>query len=101
VEEFKFVDSKFRFAILAARRAKQLIAGSKKRVEVNAENPLTVALKELAEGKVGFEILDDNYMEQELGLLTEEETTEVEEEKSEQEDVAEVAEAPAADAETN
>lgn len=101
MEEFKYVDSKFRLAILAARRAKQIIAGSKKRVDVNAENPLTIALKELAEGKVGFEILDDNYLDEEFDLLAGEETTEDEEENNEEEDVAEVDEPPAVDAETN
>ena len=59
MEEFKFIDSKFRFCILAAKRAKQIIAGSKKRIEMSAENPLTIALQELEQRKVGFEILDE------------------------------------------
>lgn len=44
--------SKFRLAILAARRAKQLINGQKKRVDIKAENPLTVAIEEIRQGKI-------------------------------------------------
>ena len=57
MEELKFIDSKFRLAILAAKRAKQLIHGDKKKIEINAENPLTIALKEIEEGKINFKIL--------------------------------------------
>ena len=96
MEELKFIDSKFRFAILAAKRAKQIIAGSKKRVEISAENPLTIAIEELIQGKVGFEILDENFIDEELGLLAGEEATE-----EEQEDLVEVTEPPAVDAETD
>jgi DNA-directed RNA polymerase subunit omega len=66
VEEYKFIDSKFRLVILAARRAKQLVRGSKKRVDINAENPLTVALKEIENGLVNFEILNEKVDMQEV-----------------------------------
>ena len=69
-----FIDSKFRLAILAAKRAKQLVHGAKKRLDMNAENPLTVALEEIYQGKISFQI----FSEEELALskqgpLTEEE----------------------------
>jgi DNA-directed RNA polymerase subunit omega len=58
-----FIDSKFRLALLAARRAKQLVGGSKKKLEVSAENPLTIAMQEIYQGRVNFEILDEEQME--------------------------------------
>lgn len=57
MQNLGFVDSKFRLAILAAKRAKQLISGSKQRVDAKAENPLTIALEEIIQGKIDFEIL--------------------------------------------
>ena len=61
------IDSKFRLAILVARRAKQLIGGAKKKVDIKAENVLTIALEEFKQGKIDFDILN-----QEPTLLDEE-----------------------------
>jgi DNA-directed RNA polymerase subunit omega len=55
--ENNFIDSKFRQVILAAKRARQLLAGSKKKIEIDAENPLTIAMAEIKQGKIDFEIL--------------------------------------------
>jgi DNA-directed RNA polymerase subunit omega len=63
VEKLDFIDSKFRLAILAAKRAKQLVAGAKKRVDTNAENPLTIAIEEIFQGKVKFKIIEGNGQE--------------------------------------
>ncbi len=63
MEQLDFIDSKFRLALLAARRAKQLVAGSKKKIDVTAENPLTIAIQEIYNRKVNFEILDEEQME--------------------------------------
>lgn len=63
MEQLDFIDSKFRLALLTARRAKQLVAGSKKKIEVNAENPLTIAMQEIYQGKIKFVILDEEQME--------------------------------------
>jgi len=63
LEQLDFIDSKFRLALLAARRAKQLVAGSKKKIEMNAENPLTIAIEEIYRGKIKFQILDAKQME--------------------------------------
>ncbi len=62
MDQFGLTDSKFRLAILIAKRAKQLISGSKQRIEIIAENPLTIAIEEIAQGKVDFEILDKEEM---------------------------------------
>jgi DNA-directed RNA polymerase omega subunit len=48
VEDRNVIDSKFRLVILAAKRAKQLL---------NMENPLSIALEEIRQGKIDFEIL--------------------------------------------
>ena len=60
MEKLDFIDSKFRLAILAAKRAKQLVGGNKKRIDTDAENPLTIALEEIYEGKIDFQIFDDD-----------------------------------------
>lgn len=53
------VDSKFRVAIMVSRRAKQLINGAKPMVEIEAQNPLTIAIEEVNSGLVTIELLDD------------------------------------------
>ena len=53
------IDSKFRVAIIVARRAKQLINGAKPLVEIEAQNPLTIAIEEVNRGLVTMELLDD------------------------------------------
>jgi DNA-directed RNA polymerase subunit omega len=67
------IDSKFRLAILVARRAKQLIGGAKKKVDIKAENVLTIALEEFKQGKIDFDILNQDTTlldeeNQELGV---------------------------------
>jgi DNA-directed RNA polymerase subunit omega len=57
LEDHKVVDSKFRLVILASKRAKQLLHGGKKKVEMNAENPLSIALEEIKQGKIDYEII--------------------------------------------
>ena len=57
MEEHKGIDSKFRLVILAAKRAKQLLKGAKKKIDMVAENPLTISLEEIRNNKVDFEIL--------------------------------------------
>jgi DNA-directed RNA polymerase subunit omega len=48
------VNSKYALVILAAKRAKQLKEGSRPRLPTDSTNPLTIALEEIAEGKVQF-----------------------------------------------
>lgn len=54
------IDSKFRLCILAAKRAKQIVNGSRKKVIIDAENPLTIAIEEIRQGKINFHILEEN-----------------------------------------
>jgi DNA-directed RNA polymerase subunit omega len=59
VQTFNGIDSKFRLAILVARRAKQLIGGARRRVDIKSENPLTVAMEEFKQGKIDFDVLNE------------------------------------------
>lgn len=52
------VGSKYRFIILAAQRARQLMSGAQPRVEVKAEKPVTVAIQELKEGRLNWTTRD-------------------------------------------
>ncbi|NOT48761.1 MAG: DNA-directed RNA polymerase subunit omega [Acidobacteria bacterium] len=54
------IDSKYRMIILAAQRSKQLQRGANSRtdIDVRKSKPTRVAMKELAEKRVNFEILD-------------------------------------------
>lgn len=53
------IDSKFRLAILVARRAKQLIGGGRRRVDIKSDNPLTIAMEEFRQGKIDFDVLNE------------------------------------------
>lgn len=48
------VDSKYTLVVLAARRARQLVDGAEPVVESQAAKPVTVALEELAAGKLSY-----------------------------------------------
>lgn len=56
------IDSKYRMIILAAQRSKQLQRGAVSRVDIDTRKnkPTRVAMKEIANRKVNFEILDGN-----------------------------------------
>jgi len=50
------VENKYALVIVAAKRARQLKEGSLPMVEVDSGNPVTVALEEIAAGKIRFEL---------------------------------------------
>ena len=56
------IDSKYRMIILAAQRSKQLQRGAVSRVDIDTRKskPTRVAMKEIENRKVNFEILDNN-----------------------------------------
>ena len=41
--------------MVVAKRARQLVAGSPKKVETDLTNPISIALEEMKEGKISFE----------------------------------------------
>ncbi|MFQ6132957.1 MAG: DNA-directed RNA polymerase subunit omega [Armatimonadota bacterium] len=49
------VPSKFSLVVAAAKRARQLNAGATPLVECDSKHPLTIALYEIAEGKIEVE----------------------------------------------
>ncbi len=51
------VDSKFRFVIIAAKRARQILKGSKPKVKSKSRNPIRIAQDEVRAGVVEYEIL--------------------------------------------
>jgi len=51
------IDSKFRFVIVASKRAKQLLRGSKPKLRSKSRNPIRIAQQEVSAGTVEFEIL--------------------------------------------
>jgi DNA-directed RNA polymerase omega subunit len=69
------IDSKFRFVILASKRAKQLLKGSKVKVKTKSRNPIRIAQVEVKAGLVDYEIIqslrDDapELEEQVLGVV--------------------------------
>ncbi len=59
--EIPEIDSKYRMIILAAQRSKQLQRGAVPRIDVDMRKnkPTRVAMKELLNKKVNFEILEN------------------------------------------
>jgi len=57
VQTFGKIDSKFRFVILASKRAKQILKGAKVKVRSKSKNPIRIAQIEMKEGLIDYEIL--------------------------------------------
>ena len=51
------VGSKYRFIIIAAERAKQLQNNAKPKVKTKSTKPAFIAMRELEEGLVSFEVI--------------------------------------------
>ncbi|MHB8056154.1 MAG: DNA-directed RNA polymerase subunit omega [Candidatus Aminicenantales bacterium] len=59
MELYGNVDSKFRFVIVAAMRAKQLIKGAKAKIDIKTKNPIRLAQAEVRAGLIDFHILQN------------------------------------------
>jgi len=57
VNAFGRIDSKYRFVIVASKRAKQLLRGAKPKVKAKTKNPIRLAQLEVREGVVEFDVL--------------------------------------------
>lgn len=55
----QFVDNRFQLVLVAAKRARQLAAGTPPHVPWDNDKPTVVALREISLGKVGRQILDE------------------------------------------
>lgn len=53
------VDNRFELVLSAARRARQLALGAEPRVPRENDKPTVIALREIGEGAVGREVLDE------------------------------------------
>ncbi|MCJ7784097.1 MAG: DNA-directed RNA polymerase subunit omega [Desulfobacterales bacterium] len=53
----KEIDSKFRFVIIASKRAKQLIYGAKPKIKSKFRNLIRIAQEEIEQGVIGFDIV--------------------------------------------
>lgn len=58
-------DSKFRFILVAAERAKQIQNGAPPKIQIKARKPAHVAIRETQMGLVEWEILEEAQMEYE------------------------------------
>ncbi len=56
----KHIPNRFNMTLAATYRARQIAMGSTPQVEVDRDKPTVLALRELAEGKFGVEILYRN-----------------------------------------
>ena len=54
------MDSKYRLIIVAAKRSKQLQRGARPRIDIDPQKhkPTRIALEEVQQGKIGFEITE-------------------------------------------
>jgi DNA-directed RNA polymerase subunit omega len=57
------VDNRFQLVLMASRRARQIARGIEPLVEWENDKPTVVALREIAEGRIGPEVLDQPLIE--------------------------------------
>jgi len=108
LKNYSDIDSKFRFVIVAAKRAKSILKGSKPKLKTKSKNAIRIAQREVKEGLVDFEILqpkkdelleadDKVFLGEDIGGVVEDEDvklpkalldeeTEAEEEEAEEEE---------------
>lgn len=60
----KEFDSKFRFIVVAAERAKQLQSGAPPRLDLDSNKPSYVAIREVEESLVPYTILKEKATEE-------------------------------------
>ncbi|HED33490.1 MAG TPA: DNA-directed RNA polymerase subunit omega [Gammaproteobacteria bacterium] len=53
------VDNRFHLVLVASKRARQIAMGAEPLVELDNDKPTVLALREISEGLVGPEILDE------------------------------------------
>lgn len=68
------VDNRFQLVLVATKRARQLALGSTPLVEEENDKPTVLALREIADGHVTRDILDETIEEEILEFIEEGET---------------------------
>ena len=74
------VDNRFQLVLVATKRARQISLGSEPFVEEENDKPTVIALREIAEGLVTRDILNDEIEEEVLEFIEEGETADAAEE---------------------
>ena len=96
MKTYRDFDSKFRYVIVAAKRAKQLLKGSKPKLESKSKNLIRIAQEEVSQGLVEYRIIDsppeellvsenDMFIGEELGIDIEDVKEKVEEAETKKE----------------
>lgn len=67
------VDNRFQLVLVATKRARQISLGSEPFVEEENDKPTVIALREIAEGLVTRDILDDKIEEEILEFIEQDE----------------------------
>jgi DNA-directed RNA polymerase subunit omega len=49
------VDCKYTLAVLAAKRAREIMSGDRPLIESRSNKPVTIALDEIAQDKIGYQ----------------------------------------------
>lgn len=57
MNDFESIDSKYRFVIIASKRAKEILKGAKPRIKTKSKNAIRIAQSEVKLGLVDFEII--------------------------------------------
>ena len=60
MKDYADIDSKFRFVILAAKRAKELLKGAKPKIQSKSKNLIRIAQEEVEQGLIEFEIIESS-----------------------------------------
>lgn len=58
-----FVDNRFQLVLLASKRARQLARGTEPYLEWENDKPTVMALREIADGKISRDLLDQHDFE--------------------------------------
>jgi len=67
------VDNRFQLVLVATKRARQISLGAQPLIEEQNDKPTVLALREIAEGLVTRDILDEKIEEEILEFVTDEE----------------------------
>lgn len=70
------VDNRFELVLTASRRARQISLGAEPRVPRENDKPTVIALREISEGLIGREVLDEPETDTVREAAVEEEATE-------------------------
>lgn len=53
------VGDKYSLVVITSKRARQLIQGEKRLINIDSNKPLTIAINEVDQGKINFEVVHE------------------------------------------